>query len=146
VSGTVDLDISALPVGVTGRLIFRLVNNDQDFGTVFHIQVRHRPTAVGDDYVTDEDTPLVIGAAGVLANDTDIDGGALSAVLVGGPSHGTLTLNSNGSFTYTPAADYNGTDTFTYKANDGITNSVQPATVTITVAPVNDAPVAANDT
>ena len=56
-----------------------------------------------------------------------------------------LTLNANGTFTYTPAANYNGSDTFTYHANDGTGNS-NIATVTITVYPVNDAPVAVNDT
>jgi VCBS repeat-containing protein len=60
---------------------------------------------------------------------------------VANPSHGTLTLNTNGSFTYTPATNYTGTDSFTYKANDGITDS-SVATVTITVNPINDAPVA----
>ena len=59
----------------------------------------------------------------MLANDTDADGDPLTAVLVTGPSHGTLTLNANGSFTYTPAANYNGTDTFTYRANDGTADS-----------------------
>ena len=55
----------------------------------------------------------------MLANDTDADGDALTAVLIAGPAHGTLTLNADGSFTYTPAAGYNGTDSFTYRASDG---------------------------
>ena len=50
-------------------------------------------------------------------------------MLVTGPAHGTLTLNADGSFTYTPAANYNGTDSFTYKANDGTLDS-NVATVT----------------
>ena len=66
------------------------------------------------------------------ATTADPDGDPLSAVLVTGPSHGTVTLNANGSFTYTPAADYDGTDSFTYRANDGTLKSNQ-ATVTITV-------------
>ncbi|HVX59780.1 MAG TPA: Ig-like domain-containing protein [Pirellulales bacterium] len=76
---------------------------------------------------------------GVLANDTDIDTPSLAASLVSGPSHGTVQLNSDGSFTYTPAANFNGVDTFTYKANDGSLDS-NDATATITVNPVNDAP------
>src|SRR5207253_1542409 len=81
---------------------------------------------------------------GVLANDTDPDGDTKTAALVAGPSHGTLTLNANGSFSYTPAADYNGPDSFIYNASDGtLTSNV--ATVAITVVAVNDAPVAAND-
>src|SRR5207249_9273472 len=63
------------------------------------------------------------------------------AILVSSPAHGSLTLNANGSFTYTPAANYNGGDSFTYKANDGALNS-NVATVSITVTAVNDAPVA----
>src|SRR5262249_6320530 len=64
---------------------------------------------------------------------------ALSAVVASGPSHGSLTLNANGSFTYTPDANYNGPDTFTYRASDAtLTSSL--ATVTITVSAVNDAP------
>src|SRR6185369_13802690 len=61
------------------------------------------------------------------------------------PASGSLTLNANGSFTYTPNANFNGTDSFTYRANDGTVNS-NAATVTITVNAVNDAPVANNDT
>src|SRR5439155_554494 len=79
-----------------------------------------------------------------LGNDSDVDGDALTAVLVSGPAHGTLTLNANGSFTYSPAANYNGSDRFTYKANDGQALS-NLATVSLTVTPVNDAPVASND-
>ena len=55
----------------------------------------------------------------MLANDTDVDGDTLTRVAGHRPGHGTLTLNADGSFTYTPAANYNGTDSFTYKANDG---------------------------
>src|SRR5439155_628171 len=102
------------------------------------------PVAVNDSYTTAEDTTLTVAAPGVLANDTDVDGDTLSAVLVSQPTHGSLTLNANGSFTYTPMANYNGTHFLTYKANDGQTDS-GIATVTITIAAVNDAPVAVND-
>ena len=84
-------------------------------------------------------------AAGVLANDTDPDPGTtLSAQLVSTTSHGSLTLNPDGSFFYTPQANFVGTDAFTYTASDGETSS-STATVTITVNPVNDAPVAVGD-
>ena len=107
--------------------------------------VNDAPVAVADNYSMNEDGTLNITVPGVLGNDTDVDGDALTAVLVTGVSHGQLTLNPNGSFTYTPNADYNGTDSFTYKANDGTADSM-PVTVTITVGSVNDVPVAQNDT
>jgi VCBS repeat-containing protein len=96
----------------------------------------HAPVAATDTYSATEATTLTISAAGVLANDTDSDGDALSAVLVAGPSHGTLTLNTNGSFTYTPTTGFTGTDSFTYKASDGEANS-NVATVNLMVNPVN---------
>src|SRR5205823_3388013 len=72
---------------------------------------------------------------------SDVDGDPLTALIVVGPGHGSVTLNANGSFTFTPAANYNGADSFTYKANDGALNS-NIATVAIAVAAVNDPPVA----
>jgi VCBS repeat-containing protein len=102
------------------------------------------PVAAGDAFSTAEDTVLTVAAPGVLGNDADPDGDPLTAVLVTGPSHGTLTLHADGSFAYTPAADFNGSDSFTYKASDGSLSS-NPATVTITVTAVNDAPAAADD-
>ncbi len=102
------------------------------------------PTATADGFAAAEDTPLVVAANGVLGNDSDVDGDALTAVLVSGPSNGTLALNANGSFVYTSAANYNGPDAFTYYANDGSANSAT-VTVTIAVASVNDLPLAGND-
>src|SRR5581483_9143170 len=84
-------------------------------------------------YGTDEDVALTVPAAtGGLANDTNTDGGPITAALVGGPAHGRVTLNPDGSFTYTPAAGYAGADSFTYQATDG-TYSSRPATVSLTV-------------
>src|SRR5205823_274949 len=113
--------------------------------TITVTPVNDAPVAANDDsYTTPEDTQLTVSAPGVLANDRDVDGDALSSILVTGPIHGTLTLNSDGSFTYTPAPNFNGVDSFTYKATDGQAQS-GIATATITVTPVNDTPVAAND-
>ncbi|HEX4997947.1 MAG TPA: Ig-like domain-containing protein, partial [Terriglobia bacterium] len=106
--------------------------------------VNDAPVAVGNSYSTDEDTPLVVPAPGVLANDTDVENDVLTAILVLGPAHGGLTLNADGSFSYTPDANYNGPDSFTYKANDGEADS-NVATVSLTVNPVNDAPMAVAD-
>ena len=97
--------------------------------TVF---LNEAPVAVDDSYTTMEDTPLSVPAPGVLANDTDGDGDPLMAVLDSNPSNGSVTLNSDGSFSYTPDAGFFGTDSFTYHANDGVADS-NVATVTITV-------------
>src|SRR5207237_1181897 len=85
--------------------------------------------------------PLAIAAPGLLANDTDIDSPVLTAVKTSNPSHGTVVVNADGSFIYTPAANYNGPDSFTYRARDAAAGSA-PTTVSLTVTPVNDAPVA----
>lgn len=104
------------------------------------------PVATDDNYTTSEDTPLSVVLPGVLGNDTAGSGpGPLTATLVSSTSAGLLTLNDDGSFTYTPDADFNGTDFFTYLANDGGPDS-NVATVSISVTPVNDAPVANPDT
>ena len=113
--------------------------------TITITAVNDPPVALPDSYSTAEDQVLTVPAAmGVLSNDTDIESNSLTAALVSGPSHGTLLLNSDGSFTYTPDANFFGTDTFIYRASDA--DPSQPATATIVVTPVNDAPVAVDDT
>src|SRR6185503_13219793 len=106
--------------------------------------VNDAPVALNDSFTTAEDTTLNVAAPGVLSNDSDLDGDTLSAVLMNGPTNGSLTWNTNGSFSYVPAANYNGPDSFTYKANDGQADS-GIATVSISITGVNDAPVALND-
>jgi FtsP/CotA-like multicopper oxidase with cupredoxin domain len=114
------------------------------------------PTAVNDpdastpdDYTIPEDGSLTTTAggspAGVLDNDTAGTGpGPMTASLVSDVFSGTLTLAANGSFIYTPNTDFNGSDQFTYVANDGGPDS-NVATVSITVTPVNDPPTAVAD-
>src|SRR4029077_19301158 len=85
--------------------------------------VNDAPVATGDAFSTNEDTPLHVAAPGVLGNDTDVDGDALSAVLVGDVARGSLTLHADGSFDSSPAGTFNGSDSFTYKANDGTADS-----------------------
>ncbi|RMF88714.1 MAG: hypothetical protein D6741_18750, partial [Planctomycetota bacterium] len=82
---------------------------------------------------------------GVLGNDTDADGDPITAAVATGPAHGTLNLNADGTFAYSPDSDFNGVDSFTYTVSDGAATSA-PATVTIKVAPVNDPPSAGWDT
>ena len=96
---------------------------------------------VGNDTATaDEDTPVTID---VLANDTDVDGDPLS-VTTASAGNGTVTVNPDGTLTYTPNADFHGTDTITYTVSDG-QGGITTATVTVTVNPVNDAPVGRGD-
>ncbi|HRQ42523.1 MAG TPA: Ig-like domain-containing protein [Chloroflexota bacterium] len=107
--------------------------------------VNDAPIVVNDAYTTTEDMPLSIAAPGVLGNDSDVEGDAITAVLDTDVTNGTLSLNSDGSFSYTPDADFCGTDSFTYYANDGQDDS-SVATVTFTITCVNDAPIANDDT
>jgi hypothetical protein len=102
------------------------------------------PVANDDAFDVNEDSARIVVAPGVLGNDTDADGDPLTAVLVTGPAHGSLVAHPDGGFTYEPVDNYFGPDSFTYKASDGLAES-NIATVTIAVNPLNDAPVAVND-
>jgi Bacterial Ig domain/Cadherin-like domain len=104
------------------------------------INVNNAPVANNDNYSMAEGATLTVVAPGVLANDTG-GNGSLTAILSNGPANGSLTLNADGSFSYTPTSNFFGIDTFTYKATDGQTTS-SVATVTITV---NEVPIANND-
>ncbi len=101
------------------------------------------PVANGESYSVYHDTTLNVPAAGVLTNDSDANLDPLTAVLDVDSTTGSLTLNSDGSFSYIPLADTVETVTFTYFANDGTENSAAAATVTINVT--NTAPVAVAD-
>jgi hypothetical protein len=95
--------------------------------------VNDAPGAINDNsYSTDENTQLTIPAPGVLANDSDVDGDLLTAVLDSGPTNGTLVFSEDGSFIYIPNAQFNGEDGFTYHARDGALDS-NVANVTIQV-------------
>ena len=84
------------------------------------VGINEPPVAADDAYSVAEDASLNQPAPGVLANDADPDTpSTLTAALVTAPAHGTLTFASTGSFTYTPAANFNGVDSFTYRASDG---------------------------
>lgn len=94
------------------------------------------PVAVDDGYGASAGVPRIVGAPGVLSNDTDLNGDPLTATLVAGPLHGTLAFKLDGSFTYTSTPGFGGTDIFTYTVNDGaLTDS---GMVTITVASGTD--------
>jgi VCBS repeat-containing protein len=125
-----------------------VVFDGQVFSTFATVQinvlpVNDAPLAVDDVYMAIEDTPLPVffGFLGVLANDSDVDGDSLSAILDTGPAHGALNFAPDGTFTYTPAADFAGMDSFSYHAFDGQLPS-NVATVTVNVQNENDLPVA----
>lgn len=117
------------------------------------------PEARNDYYTTPENADLHVVAPGVLGNDSSRSNLPLTAVLMTGPSHGTLTLNADGSFAYSPAHNFFGLDQFVYRASDTPPGSLDPtsdtsspifrgsvATVSISVTPTNPPPVAQNDT
>ncbi len=108
------------------------------------VKINLPPVAIDDTYTTPEDVPLVVTSPGILGNDSDPNNDLFTAITLTNPLTGALAFNSDGSFTYTPTLNFTGMVTFTYQANDGLADS-NPATVTITVTPVNDVPVAAND-
>lgn len=103
-----------------------------------------RPTAGADGFTTSEDAALTTIPPGVLANDSDPGSQPLQSVFATTPSKGTVAVSTNGSFVYTPNANANGSDTFTYRASNGSALSA-PATVSVTVTPVNDRPAAVDD-
>src|SRR5690606_26647650 len=81
------------------------------------------PIAENDTFSIGEDGQLAVTGLGVLENDSDLDGDSLTASLVTGPQHGTLEFAADGTFTYTPNADFNGIDGFSYRVNDGSMDS-----------------------
>jgi hypothetical protein len=104
--------------------------------------VNDAPVATDDAIGTNEDTPVTVD---VLSNDNDPDGDTLSVTAVTQGANGTVTIDPvSGNPVYTPDADFNGTDTFTYTVDDG-NGGTDTATVTVTVGAVNDAPVATDD-
>ncbi|MBL8799737.1 MAG: tandem-95 repeat protein [Planctomycetia bacterium] len=135
---------NALAEGATARDSFTYTIGDGRGGfataTVFVtvLGVNDPPQAANDSSSVDEDRTLEILASGILSNDTDPDGDPLTAILVDGPANGTLTLNDDGSFTYTPNANFHGIDSFSYHANDGRADS-NTAIVTIAVNSVAEA-------
>ncbi|MEM7133726.1 MAG: Ig-like domain-containing protein [Chloroflexota bacterium] len=139
-SGTIPLPDLASPLTIEDSLYLPTSTS----GTLTIATTNNAPVAVDDSYSVDENGILTIAIPGVLHNDTDLDNDSLTASLESSPINGNLSLSADGSFVYTPTAGFSGTDTFTYKANDGSANS-NVATVTITVSQSNAPPVAVDD-
>nr|WP_290222797.1 tandem-95 repeat protein [Trichocoleus desertorum] len=99
------------------------------------------PLAVNDSVTTNEDTPATFN---VFTNDTDVDGDSLIVINFTDPGKGSVTSTGNGSFTYTPNANANGSDSFIYIVNDA-NGGTAAATVNININPINDLPIAVND-
>jgi hypothetical protein len=95
------------------------------------------PVANDESYFVDAQGVLSITSPGVLSNDSDPNGDQLTTVLVSDVSNGNLIFNDDGTFSYSPNANFEGVDLFTYVANDGVNNS-NTATVSITVNPTNN--------
>lgn len=103
------------------------------------------PVGIADQYELVEDTPFSVSpVSGLLGNDVDSDSSDLEAVLLTDASHGDLSLAADGGFTYTPDADFEGLDSFTYEVTDGAETSASTV-VTLHVLPVADAPIAVPD-
>lgn len=127
--GRANSDFTAAKANGTASVCVLLDNET----TCVDIEVANiAPVAVADAYTMDQGDTLTTAKPGVLANDTDENETVLEAVLVADAAHGDLTLNADGSFTYTPDPFFYGEDTFTYKASDGEQES-NTVTVTITV-------------
>jgi VCBS repeat-containing protein len=114
---------------------------DTDVATVAVQPANAPPVARDDAYSTDEDTPLTIPAPGLMGNDSDADGDQLFVSTYEQPSVGTVVVAADGSFSYTPDVNFNGTDAFAYTVCD-LNGACDTAAVTVTVVPVNDPPVA----
>ena len=131
-------EIPNLPVGPHQLCVTAQGSDAGGTGSVTHcvnLTVNGSPIAVDDGFTVAEDTPLVVPAPGLLDNDDDPNGDALTAELIAGPANGALALNPDGSFTYTPARHFDGVDSFTYQARDGQGVISAAAAVTITVTP-----------
>ncbi|MFJ5369929.1 Ig-like domain-containing protein, partial [Bosea sp. CER48] len=146
ITGTLRSDASILGPGANGVYVITVTATDPGGLAVsrsFTLTVTNPPPVAGNDSATTaEDTPLL--GASVTGGDSDPDGDALTYSVVSGPANGTLTFRADGSYDYAPAPNFNGIDSFTYSVSDGQGGTAQ-AVVTITVTPVNDAPVAVDD-
>lgn len=127
---------TAFDLGISGRdTLYGYGLVDAYMALGLSITTNNQPIANDLMVTTDEDIPI-----NLILTGSDVDGDILIYEIVNGPSHGSLTTDTLPNTTYTPNKDYNGTDSFTFKVNDGIIDS-NVATVYITIAPVDDPPI-----
>ena len=132
--GTVPVEISVTDGALTTPETFDIIITS----------VNDAPVISAPGVETPEDTPV---SASVSATDVDTDTAALTYTKASDPAHGSVTVNSDGTYTYTPDTDWNGTDSFDVTVSDGqAENNTDTGTVVVTVTPVNDAPDAVDDT
>ncbi|MEW5849828.1 MAG: Ig-like domain-containing protein [Myxococcota bacterium] len=152
IGGTVTAengDITFTPTAeLVGNATFEYVISDgtsEDTGLVrvTYTRVNDPPVANPDTATTDEDTPVNVHVTVVTANDLDPEGAPLRVIAAVPGEHGTVSL-SGGQLRFTPEADFHGEASFGYRLADDVNNTVE-TTVTVTVNPVNDTPVANDD-
>lgn len=151
-SRTYLVDLSGIARDADGTVAVNLSFDLIGFGNTAttmgsHVQVSDvrllgLPQAADDSVSTAEDSTLSFNA---LANDTDAVQTGFAPIVIAGPAHGSVSVNADGSFSYTPDANYFGADSFSYHISNGSLAS-NTATVSLTITPVNDAPVAADVT
>ncbi len=135
------LTINGLPYapssGAPGKIDdTRVFNSALSAAEIQRLFDNQPPVAVENAYSTSQEAILNVTAPGVLGNDSDPNGDAIMAVKVSDPANGTLSLNANGSFTYTPNAGFSGVDTFTYKASDGsLQSNVASVSIQVNAVP-----------
>ncbi|MBK7052952.1 MAG: tandem-95 repeat protein [Rhodoferax sp.] len=145
-SRTYLVDLAGIAAGTAVNLSFDLIGfgstapNLGSHATVSNVRLMGMAQTRDDSISTFEDTVARIIA---LANDIDANQAGMAPVIVAAPQHGLVVVNPDSTFSYTPAQDYFGTDSFTYRLSNGVVDS-NVSTVTLTITPVNDAPVAAD--
>ncbi|MBK6594259.1 MAG: tandem-95 repeat protein [Burkholderiales bacterium] len=145
-SRTYLVDLAGIPAGTAVNLAFDLIGFGKGAAAVSsHLTIRDLrigvPQTKDDSITLAEDTPTTIAA---LANDLNARQPGFAPVIVEGPTHGQVTINLDGTFNFAPDKDWHGEDRFSYKLSDGHVDS-NLAIVSLTVTPVNDAPVATDD-
>ena len=138
-------DAGPMPSFGTDRLQASIGTLTSNIAEMIWLPFNRPPVANPNAYTVDEDTVLSGNVITDAPADTDLDGDALTAAVVAGPANGALVFNNDGSFAYTPAPNFCGSDSFTYDLHDGEESS-NVAAVSIAVTCVNDAPVAGDDT